>query len=246
MTTPHSIPPKGEPSRATLWFIFSLGIASIVFTGVFCYVTALLLKRPPAEVFQKTLGLMAAHTAGGRLFNAGAGIEMHLPNWFIIYQCWIYDFVLMCFGYPLFAWGYKKASHLPMVGPQLDSAHKAALAHSDTVRPYGLMGLMIFVITPIWATGPLVGTILGYILGLGAAPTFLAVGAANMMSTVFYVYAYAWLADKNQRLALGLLAAILGIAILGFLFRIVRNLWISESREAEAIPVGMEPQTDKE
>lgn len=234
MTTPHSIPPKGEPSPATLRFIFGLGFASIVFTFVFCYLAALYLGLPASEIFKKTGGLMAAHTMGGRLFNAGAGIELHLPNWFIIYQCWIYDFVLMCFGYPLFAWGYKKASHLPIVGPHLDSAHKAALAHSDTVRPYGLMGLMIFVITPIWATGPLVGTILGYVLGLGAAPTFLAVGTANMMSTVFYVYAYAWLADKNQRLALGLLAAILGIAILGFLFRVVRNLWISETSAASA------------
>jgi hypothetical protein len=246
MTTPHSIPPRGEPSRATLRFIFVLGFASIAFTVVFCYISALTLGRPPAEIFQKTLGLMAAHTAGGRLFNAGAGIEMHLPDWFIIYQCWIYDFVLMCFGYPLFAWGYKKASHLPLVGPHLDSAHQAALTHSHTVRPYGLAGLMIFVITPIWATGPLVGTILGYILGLGAAPTFLAVGSANMISTVFYVYAYAWLADKNQRLALGLLAAILGIAILGFLFRMARKLWISESPAAALLPVGVAAKIDKE
>jgi len=45
---------------------------------------------------------------------------------------------------------------------------RIAERHEHTVRRYGILGLVAFVFTPFWMTGPMVGCAIGYLLGLSA------------------------------------------------------------------------------
>ena len=222
MTTAQA-PPPGEPSKNTLLFVFHTGTFFVFFTVGLCVFMIILDWDNPGSPYRHSWGLFVAHFIGGRMGNAGLGLEVGFPMWFIAYQCFIQDFVLMCFGYPLFVWGYKKFSHWPIIGPQLEQAHEAALAHRHRIRPYGILGLMFFVLFPMWATGPLVGVIMGYIIGLGTFTSFAAVGTANLVSTLLYVFAFNWIRDHNADLALYLVIAIFAGAIFIFAGRLIWN-----------------------
>ena len=47
-----------------------------------------------------------------------------------------------------------------------DRTRKAAETHKDKVQKYGIIGLFMFVWLPFWMTGPVVGCMIGYLLGL--------------------------------------------------------------------------------
>lgn len=236
MTTPHAIPPRGEPTTRTLWIVFHLGNFLLASFIAITFVTALAYHWPVGDFFQKTLGMIGAHFAAGNLGNAGAGFKFGMPTWFIIYQCFIQDTIAMCYTYALFAAGYKRFSHWPIIGPRLAGMHQSALENSHIVRPYGIPGLMIFVIVPMWATGPIVGTIVGYVLGLGATTTLLTISTANMISTTVYVNAYNKLLAFNENIAYGVIAVILGFTMIGVLAGMAGHLWFKESKAHSPMP----------
>ena len=116
-----------------------------------------------------------AHFVGGRAGNAGEGLEQDFNPWFLFFQSCMQDFILMFLAYPWFVRGFQQFTKVPVIGPHLASAHTLALKYKKDIAPYGGVGLMVFVFIPIWSTGPLVGVIVGYLLGLGVLLTFTSV-----------------------------------------------------------------------
>lgn len=47
-----------------------------------------------------------------------------------------------------------------------ERTQKAADAHKGKVQRYGIIGLFVFVWFPFWMTGPVVGSVIGFLLGL--------------------------------------------------------------------------------
>ena len=47
-----------------------------------------------------------------------------------------------------------------------DRVQKAAETHKSKVERYGIIGLFVFVWFPFWMTGPVVGCVIGFLLGL--------------------------------------------------------------------------------
>jgi uncharacterized membrane protein len=219
----------GDPSPVTVRLVVQIGIALTIALVMLTVLTAIATGGPQGLFYWKTLWLVIAHLGGGSLMNAGAGLEMKVPTWFVIMQSFLQDAITVCFVYALFAWGYKRFAHWPVVGQKLDAAHKAALEHSDVVRPYGVIGLIVFVLLPLWATGPIVATVMGYILGLGAFTTLITVNFACLLCTLVYVYFYGVLANWNPGVAIGLLGVMLGITVLGILYGAVRFLWSKDT-----------------
>ena len=48
----------------------------------------------------------------------------------------------------------------------MEHTSKAAENHRETIRRYGMVGLFIFVWSPFWMTGPIVGCAIGFLLDL--------------------------------------------------------------------------------
>jgi len=197
--------------------------------------TAVAVGAPLLAFFRNTLWLVLMHFAAGSLGNAGAGYELKMPQWFVIYQCFMQDTIICCYTYALFAWAFKRFKHWPIIGPNITAAHQAAIEHSHIIRPYGMIGLSLFVIVPMWATGPIVGTIIGYIIGLGAFTTLATISVSCLVCTIFYVEFYGWLRDFHPGVALGLLGVLLFFAIMGSLVGIVRYLWVKEEKAKAAV-----------
>ena len=68
--------------------------------------------------------------------------------------------------YPVFALSWRQLITLRSLKPYLARIHRGAMARSGMVRRFGIAGLFFFVFIPFWMTGPVVGAIIGFLIGL--------------------------------------------------------------------------------
>jgi uncharacterized membrane protein len=68
--------------------------------------------------------------------------------------------------YPLFVLSTRHLITLRTLQPFIARMQHAAESRGDTVRKFGIAGLFAFVFVPFWMTGPVVGAIIGFLIGL--------------------------------------------------------------------------------
>ncbi len=179
-------PPPGEPSPRLLR---NIRRAAHLCVFSFFAVWILLIIKVGAP-YDRILALVAGQLAGGRAGSAGVGLQIGFSPYYLLFHISMQDFIIMLYVYPLFVTGYRRMSKLPVIGPALAGAHELALKHKGRIEPYGAMGLMVFVFFPFWSTGPLVGTIAGYLIGLRTWVTFVSVIVGNVVAVATWIWAY--------------------------------------------------------
>jgi uncharacterized membrane protein len=68
--------------------------------------------------------------------------------------------------YPLFVLSLRKLIQLPTLQPFFARMQSAAQSRGGTVKKFGIIGLFFFVFVPFWMTGPVMGSIIGFLIGL--------------------------------------------------------------------------------
>ncbi len=192
---------------------YIVGFLCLIVTLTVFVLTAWHVGSPYYQVWQ----LILAHIVGGRALNAGRGIGLGFSPHFILFQSCMQDFIIMFFAYPLFVKGYEHLTRWPFVGSSLKNVHESALEHRKRIAPYGVIGLTLFVIFPFWSTGPLVGVLVGYLLGMRAWVTFSTVIAGDIVAVAAWIWAYDRLFAYNRDLAMGLLLVVL-VAVMAAIF----------------------------
>lgn len=139
----------------------------------------------------KTLVLVfLAHTFGGR----AAGISLCVLNEMNMFLTIFYNFYLevliVCFTYSVFVLSissYIKARWVKLYALRLE---RKARKHKEKIAKYGWIGLFLFVMTPLPVTGPVIGSIIGYLLRMRLAKNFSAIllgtFAAIVVWTLFF------------------------------------------------------------
>jgi uncharacterized membrane protein len=118
------------------------------------------------EDSQVLVGVTATGITFGRAASMAFGYSLGLGHKTVIPICMIIEtvFVLVC--YPLFVFSWRHLLVINSLKKMFERTRKAAEAHKDTVRKYGIIGLFVFVWLPFWMTGPVVGCAIGFLLGL--------------------------------------------------------------------------------
>ncbi len=68
--------------------------------------------------------------------------------------------------YPLFVLSWRQLIQSPRLKQFVARMHAAAELRGGVVRKFGIVGLFVFVFAPFWMTGPVVGAIVGFLIGL--------------------------------------------------------------------------------
>ncbi|MGE5320654.1 MAG: small multi-drug export protein [Hyphomicrobiaceae bacterium] len=118
--------------------------------------------------------------------------------------------------YPLFVLSWRQLIKLRTLQPYLTRLHRAAESHGGAVRKFGVTGLFVFVFVPFWMTGPVVGAILGFLIGLRIwanlavvlGSTYVAIGVWGLLLNELS----AWAATVNRFAPFALFVAIALIA----------------------------------
>lgn len=123
--------------------------------------------------------------------------------------------------YPLFALSWRQLIKLRTLQPFITRMHHAAEFRGGAVRKFGIIGLFVFVFVPFWMTGPVVGAIIGFLIGLRAwvnvavvlGSTYIAIGVWGLLLNELSI----WAATVNRFAPYALFLAIVFIAVVMYL-----------------------------
>lgn len=174
-------------------FILLLGMAMLILyvaVLIFCW-----LFLP--HYYNVLAAVMVSNTALGRLAGLGVGFAgglPFLPN--VIANVYIESITVLLI-YPLFILSWNKLLNFERLKRWSERLHATAERYKDKIKKYGVIGLFVFVFFPFWMTGPIVGAIIGYLMGLRHRVTLPVVIAGTFVATA----AWAWLLEHIQRWA---------------------------------------------
>ncbi|MBE0537414.1 MAG: small multi-drug export protein [Phycisphaerae bacterium] len=140
--------------------LLGAGLALLYF--VFLAVSPLLPNSEPHVL----LGMTATEILVGRAAALALGYSSDLSHLTVIPVVMLLETILVCIFYPLFVFSYNSLLVFNRLGAMFHRVRTSAEAHKDRVQKYGIIGLFFFVWLPFWMTGPVIGCVIGFLLGL--------------------------------------------------------------------------------
>ncbi len=147
-----------SPEGRCLLFGVALALIFILWLGV------KLLLSP--EDGQTIIGMTATQIMFGRAVSIAFGYSMGLGYGTVIPICIIVSTILVLIFYPLFVFSWRHLLVIKRLKNLFERIRETAEARKDIVIKYGIAGLFLFVWFPFWMTGPLVGCVIGFMIGL--------------------------------------------------------------------------------
>lgn len=171
-----------------------------------------------------TLGAMTAlNVLVGRAAGMTWGYANGLPHSLVIPANALIETIQVLTIYPLFVLSWRHLVEIRALKSFLARTQRVAEARRGTIRRYGLLGLFVFVFTPFWMTGPVVGSVVGFLIGLRPwanmtivlSATYVAIGTWALLLHGLSD----WAAAYNQYAPFGLVAALVILFGFGHLLR---------------------------
>jgi len=145
----------------------------------------------------KILSLVfVAHSFGGR----AAGIGLCIMNDFnaavtIGYNFYL-EILIVCFTYSLFVLTTTNYIQIPWLTRFVNRLAQKAVEQKDKIQAYGWIGLFLFVMLPLPVTGPVVGSVIGYMLRINLFRNFTATGSGTLTAIVVWYFSFDFLEQR--------------------------------------------------
>lgn len=139
-----------------------IGVA-LAFAFTFWLGIKLLLSPEDSQVL---IGMTATQIIFGRVAGIAFGYSMDIEYSTVILICVIVETILVLIFYPLFVFSWRHLLVIRWLKNIFERIRKAAKTRKGIVRKYGVVGLFVFVWFPFWMTGPVVGCVIGFMIGL--------------------------------------------------------------------------------
>ncbi|OHB59586.1 MAG: hypothetical protein A2173_07700 [Planctomycetes bacterium RBG_13_44_8b] len=173
------------------------------------------------EGSQALIGMVATQVMFGRAVGLAFGYSMGLTHSMVIPVCIIIETILVLIFYPLFVFSWRHLLVIKQLKNMFERIRKTAEAHKDIVIKYGIAGLFLFVWFPLWMTGPLVGCVIGFMIGLQTWLNMLVVLAGTYVAilgwAVFLQRFYGFISSYSSYAIIVPLTLLLIIIIIGHL-----------------------------
>jgi len=141
----------------------------------------------PAES-QLLVGMTATQILFGRAASMAFGYSMRLGHWTVIPVCIIIETIVVLIFYPLFVLSLRRLLVFNWLNKSFEQIRATAEARKGIVQKYGIVGLFVFVWFPLWMTGPMVGCVIGFLLGLRTRTTMAAVLGGTYMAILGWAF----------------------------------------------------------
>lgn len=175
-----------------------------------------------------------AHTFGGR--SAGIGLcimsGMNL-FWTVVYNFYL-EILIVCFTYSIFVLSLNNYIKIQWVELWTRRLVEKAGKHTKKIRTYGWIGIFIFVMMPLPVTGPVVGSVIGYLLQMSLWRNFTAAALGTFCAIVGWTFGFDFL-ERHLHVIQYVLVGILLIVALSYM-KTISN-WLLNK--------GSGPETDK-
>jgi len=180
------------------------------------------------EDSQVLIGMTATQIIFGRAAGLAFGYSMGLEHTTVIPICVLVESIIVLIFYPLFVFSWRHLLVIKRLRNLFERIRKAAENRKDIVRSYGIAGLFVFVWLPFWMTGPLVGCVIGFMIGLR---TWVNIGVVLSGTYVAIIGWAVFLRQFHERVASYSSYATMGLLVLLLFIIIVGNLLYRTSHE---------------
>ncbi len=203
-----------------LWAGLVLSILLIMVIGYY-------LKTDPVRARALFLALIA-HTFGGRAAGIGLCVMEGLSISVTILYNFYLEVLIVCFTYSVFILSMKNYIKFRWVLLYTEKLMEKASQHKEKMRTYGWLGVFIFVMAPLPVTGPVVGSIIGYLIRLDFKRNFSAVLLGTFAAIVVWVFCFDFL-EQHLHVIRYVLIVIIAVVVITHLKTIkdwiVSNGW---------------------
>jgi uncharacterized membrane protein len=176
------------------------------------------------RIWNDVLAVGFAHLLAGRAISIAQGTQIGLPKWLIVLVATYADMTVMFLTYPLFVYTYENFFEGRFFQERMRAMLESAEKHVSVMSRFKIAGVFCFVWLPFWMTGIIVGSILGYLLGLRRWLTLTVSSMAALAAVATWVYAYdilfQWLSSIHQEVPLVFTVVLIVAAIW---FRLARR-----------------------
>jgi uncharacterized membrane protein len=141
-------------------FLFGVGVA---FLYTFWLGIKLLVSPEESQVL---IGMTATQILFGRAAGMAFGYSMGFGHGMVIPVCICTESIMVLIFYPSFVFSWNHLLVIRQLKRVFEKTRKRAEKHKARIMKYGIAGLFVFVWFPFWMTGPMVGCVIGFLLGL--------------------------------------------------------------------------------
>lgn len=138
--------------------------------------------------FHSLLAMTAAEVVFGRMTCMALGYSTGFSNTEVVLISMFLETVLVMISYPTFVFIWRQLLVIKWLKKSSDRMRQAAERHKGTISRYGVIGIFTFVWLPFWMTGPVVGCMIGYLLGLKVWVNITAALAGTYVAILGWAY----------------------------------------------------------
>lgn len=164
-------------------------IFGLILLGCF-FILLLLCALFLPRYLQTLLSITATNVIFGRMAGLSIGIAAQMDTSVLIALNFMIETIMVLIFYPLFVLSWNKLeliSYQPL-NQFLARSRKNADRYKPLIERYGIIGLILFVLTPFAMTGPVVGSFVGYLIGLKHRVTLFVVLFSTLIAIILWVY----------------------------------------------------------
>ena len=142
------------------------------------------------QYLQQLLSITATNVIFGRMAGLSIGIATQMDTNLLVGLNFFIESIMVLILYPLFVLSWKKLDLIsyPPLKQYLAKSKKNAHTYEPLIKRYGVIGLILFVLTPFAMTGPVVGSFVGFLIGFRHEVTLLVVLFSTFIAIIIWVY----------------------------------------------------------
>ncbi len=157
--------------------------------------------------------VLITHMVGSR----AAGIGLCILNGFNPFTTIAYNFfieiLIVCFTYSGFVLSTTNYLKIEWIKRFMDKLAAKAMEQKEKISSYGWIGIFLFVMAPLPVTGPVVGSIIGYMLRMGLFRNFSATALGTLTANIAWCYGFEFLEQRFHMIQYVFIAIVIIVMI---------------------------------
>jgi len=124
----------------------------------------------------------------GRAAGISYGFSVGFGDLLIMSANIVIELITVLLAYPLFVFSWEKSLDIAWLKKFSSKMQVQRTKYSAFFDKYGKYGLFIFVWFPFWMTGPVVGSLIGFLIGIKHYTTMFVVLTGTFLATAIWTY----------------------------------------------------------
>ena len=167
-----------------------------------------------SDYFKELLSITITNVIFGRMAGLSIGVASQMNTTFLVLFNFFIESIMVLILYPLFVFSWNKLDFVsyPPLNRYLERSKHNAHKYEPLIKRYGVIGLILFVLTPFAMTGPVVGSFVGFLIGFRHRVTLAVVLSSTFIAIILWIYLIKNFEEElvaySDRLMVGLLIAV--------------------------------------